>query len=665
MTPNQKFASIILPLPLEKTFHYAIPAHLADKAVRGARVTVPFGPKLLTGYIQEVLAETHIEKIRPIINVVDAGPVVSEELFGLAEWLSYRYVCSLGEALGAIVSPAVRPMKRAFTRRAEPPVDVARTPKPELKPAQRDAVKTITDKLDKRESAVFLLHGVTSSGKTEVYLAAIEKTLAAGRSAIFLVPEISLTPQFIGIMQHRFPGVLGVWHSRLSGGEKYDTWEAALGGKIKIMLGARSAVFAPFANLGLIIMDEEHENSYKQDQKPTYMTSEVVVKRAKLNNAVAILGSATPSLESYYKTEKGEYTLLELPERIDEAGFPPVEIIDMRKQGKKIKIISEELKGSLTKTLARREQAIIFLNRRGFAPWIMCQDCGKVWECPSCSVSLVYHREPEGLSCHYCGHTEPWPGICPSCKKNNLSIFGVGTQKVEQELKKVYPQGRVFRLDRDTAAKKGAVKQVYEDFKNENCDILLGTQIVAKGFDFPRVTLVGVIDADTSLYLPDFRSAEKTFQLMAQVAGRSGRSRLGGKVIIQSRHPDHYSLLAAEKHDYKRFYTQEMIYRGQLNYPPFSSLANLLIRGKKEEKAQEAAQTIADFLAKWRDSKNEKMDILGPSQASRYKLSNNYRWQIMLKGKEDVLLRAGHALKDSAMPSGILMTFDMDTQDTL
>lgn len=659
------YAEVVLPLPLDKTFHYLIPVHLEGRAARGARVTVPFGPKLLTGYILKVLQETQIEKIRPVISIVDDGPVISEELFGLAEWLSYRYVCTLGEALGAIVSPAVRPMKRAYAGRPEAPVAVSRTEKPVLKKSQQDAVDAVSGKLAKRENAVFLLHGVTSSGKTEVYLAAIEKTLAAGRSAIFLVPEISLTPQFIGIMQHRFPGVVGVWHSRLSGGEKYNTWEAALNGKIKIMLGARSAVFAPFKNLGLIIMDEEHENSYKQDQKPTYMASEVVIKRAKLNNAVAVLGSATPSLETYYKAEKGVYTLLELPERIDAFGFPPVEIVDMRKQGRKAKIISTELEESLTNTLARREQAIVFLNRRGFAPWIMCQDCGKVWECPSCSVSLVYHKEPEGLSCHYCGHTEPWPGICPSCKKNNLSIFGVGTQKVEQELKKQYPQGRIFRLDRDTAQKKGAVKRVYEDFKNENCDILLGTQIVAKGFDFPRVTLVGVIDADTSLYLPDFRAAEKTFQLMAQVAGRSGRSKLGGKVIIQSRHPDHYSLLAAEKHDYKKFYDQEMLYRSQLNYPPFSSLANLLIRGKKEEKAEEAAKSIADFLAKWRDHGKRKLDILGPSQASRYKLSAMYRWQIMLKGGEEVLLEAGHALKEFGIPSGILMTFDMDTQDTL
>lgn len=659
------FAEVILPLPLEKSFTYAIPERLDGQIKRGTRVLVPFGNKMLTGYVMALLTETTVEKLKPIIAAVDIEPVVSEELFSLAEWLKNRYICTLGEALGAIVSPAVKPMKRVFHRIAEKPIDVVQTNKPVLKPKQQEAVQAICDKIDKHEHRTFLLHGVTSSGKTEVYLAAIEKTLAAGRSAIFMLPEISLTPQFIGIMQHRFPGVVGVWHSRLSGGEKYETWEGALKGKVKIMLGARSAVFAPFKDLGLIIMDEEHEHSYKQDQKPTYLASEVVIHRAILNNAVAVLGSATPSLESYYRATQGEFTLLELPERIDDFGFPPVEMVDLRKQGRKAKIISRELEEAITNTLARREQAIIFLNRRGFAPWIMCQDCGKVWECPNCSVSLVYHREPEGLSCHYCGRTEPWPGICPSCNKDNLSIFGVGTQKVEVELKHLYPQGRIFRLDRDSAQKKGAVKKVYEDFKNENCDILLGTQIVAKGFDFPRVTLVGVIDSDTSLYLPDFRAAERTFQLMAQVAGRSGRSKLGGKVIIQTRHPEHYSLIAAGQHDYKKFYDQELGYRKQMNYPPFTSLANLLIRGKNEEKTADVVQKISDFLAAWRDTHDQKLDILGPSQSSRYKLSTMYRWQILLKGKQDVVLAAGMELKKFAMPSGILITFDMDTQDTL
>lgn len=659
------FAEIIIPSPLDKTFHYSIPEHLFGKVARGSRVTVPFGPRSMTGYVLRTIESTEVEKTKPVTAVVEEEPAVTEELFGLASWMSAKYICSLGEALSTIAPPALRPLKRNVTRVEEQYSAPSMKEKPALTESQTAAAAAIGAKLAAGEHKTFLLHGVTSSGKTEVYIDAIEKTLASGRSVVFLLPEISLTPQFISIMKHRFPGAVGVWHSRLSLGEKYETWDAARKGRVKIMLGARSALFAPFARLGLVIVDEEHEQSYKQDQKPTYVTRDTAVKRAELCGAVAVLGSATPSLETYYLAKQGAYGLLELPERVDGLGFPPVTIIDMKREPRTKKVISRPLAEALTRALARREQAIVFLNRRGFAPSVMCQNCGKVWECPDCSVSLVYHKEPEGLVCHYCGHKEPWPGKCPSCNSTDVSIFGIGTQKAEEELKKQFPQGRLVRLDRDTAAKKGAYKQAYEDVRDENCDILLGTQMVAKGFDFPRVTLVGVIDADTSLYLPEFRSAERTFQLMTQVAGRSGRSRLGGEVVVQTRHPEHYALMAAGKHDYKQFYEQEIVYRREMRYPPFVSLVNLLIRGKKEDKSEAAAASIAAFITEWQKRSGRKVEMLGPSQASKYKLSGMFRWQILLKGEAADLQAIADEIRRCQVPPGILMTVDVDPQNIL
>jgi primosomal protein N' (replication factor Y) len=420
---------------------------------------------------------------------------------------------------------------------------------------------------------------VTGSGKTEVYLALIEATLRLGKSSIFLLPEISLTPQFVEIIRKRFGSKVGLWHSKISKTEKYRTLEAARAGTIKIMLGARSAIFAPFKDLGLVIIDEEHEPSYKQEQKPSYQTREVAIERTRLNNAVAVFGSATPSLDTYYRAKQGEFTLIELPERIDARAMPPVTIVDLSGMRGPSKILSPSLSQTLTRVLARREQSILFLNRRGFAPGVNCPRCGNVWQCPRCSIALVYHKDPEGLRCHYCDFRQDWPSSCPHCGEKRIAIYGMGTQKAEEEIKRLFPQGRMFRLDADSASKKGVYQKVYEDFKKEDFDILLGTQMVVKGFDFPRVTFVGVLDADTALYLPDFRSAERTFQLITQAAGRCGRSDMGGEVVVQSRHTGHYALAAAQKHDYHEFYKQEIEFRRQLHYPPFCRLLNILIRG--------------------------------------------------------------------------------------
>jgi primosomal protein N' (replication factor Y) len=660
------FAEIALPVPLNKTFHYSIPGALQGKVIEGVRVTVPFGRRTMTGFVVSTLSNSDVAGTKDIISVVDESPFVLPALFSLAKWISHNYLCSLGEALATVASLKLRPPKRP-KKTNQPVIQLpAATVAPVLEQQQRLAVNTIFAAVDARHFEPFLLRGVTGSGKTEVYLALIERVIAQGRSCIFLIPEISLTAQFVGIVQRRFPGVVGVWHSRVTDGEKYLTWQAAREGRIKVMLGARSALFAPFCDTGLIIIDEEHEPTYKQEQKPAYHTRDVAMELGRLCKAAVVLGSATPALESYYLAENKALTLLELDQRINERPLPEVKILDIKLMPKNYKVISQSLAGAMTRVLARREQAIVFLNRRGFSPSIICNACGNVWQCPNCSISLVYHKNPEGLQCHYCGHKRGNPDICPACKSRDISVFGVGTQKVEEELKRLFPQARIFRLDADTASKKGVYQQAYDDFRNEQFDILLGTQLVAKGFDFPRVTLVGVIDADTALALPDFRSAERTFQLITQVAGRSGRDVLSGEVIIQTRHPEHYALRAARKHDFLDFYRQELEFRRQLVYPPFCSLLNILVRGLNECRVMETAQAIHDHIAVQAKKLNERIDILGPTPASRSKLQGFFRWQLLLKGKRPSLIAVTKEIAESGqLPPGIQLLIDVDPQDTL
>ena len=657
------FAEVVLPLPLDKAFHYSIPDNLKTIVKPGVRVSIPFGNKKLIGYVSSLVEESYSGKVKDIFSVIDRDVILTDEMILLGKWIAASYLCSLGEAFAAIVSPALGAGKKK---------EALVVPfEPESKPliahihseAQREAIKRISASLNAGKPETFLLHGITSSGKTEVYLSAIEETLKLSKSAIFLLPEISLTPHFIRIIKERFHDKVGIWHSGLSKQEKFAAWENAKKGKTKIMIGPRSAVFAPFEKLGLIVIDEEHESTYKQEQKPAYHAREVALERARLSNAVVILGSATPSIESYYRAKSGEFILLELKERVGSGILPPVRIVDSRKQYRQSKILSEPLVDALNKTLLKREQAIIFLNRRGFAPGVTCENCNAVFKCPHCSISLVYHSDDKKLKCHYCGYSTAFPEKCPTCKSGDIRVFGVGTQKVEQELKKIFPQSKVVRLDRDSASKKGVYEKAYDDFRKENFDILLGTQMVAKGFDFPRVTLVGVIDADTSLYFPDFRSAERTFQLLTQVAGRSGRSHLGGEVIIQSTHQEHYALALAKNHDYNSFYDKEVEFRRQMGYPPFTVLCNIIVRGKNEQTVKEVVLEIHNTLLQINLVNN--FEILGPSPASRVKLHGMFRWQILLKGKKSGIIQSVLDIRKTKVHSGVILTFDIDPFDIL
>jgi len=488
----------------------------------------------------------------------------------------------------------------------------------------------------------FLLHGVTGSGKTEVYLQLIEKILQLNKQAIVLVPEISLTPQTIERFAGRFGNNVAVMHSRLSYGERYDEWRKIKEGQVQIVVGARSAVFAPFDNLGLIIIDEEHETSYKSSMNPKYNTIEVARKRCELEKATLVLGSATPNVETYYKTQTGEIKLLELPNRINNKKMPPIEIINMQKEleeGNK-SIFSKKLYEAISNNLNMKKQTILFLNRRGFSTFVSCRKCGYVVKCKKCDISLTYHLSDNILKCHYCGATMKPPQRCPDCGSEYIKYFGIGTQKVEEIVRKLFPSALVARMDVDTTTKKGSHEKILNKVKSGEVDILIGTQMISKGLDFPNVTLVGIIAADTSLNIPDYKASERTFQLLTQVGGRAGRGDLEGKVILQTYEPNHYSIVTSKTHDYKSFYLKEIALRKAFEYPPFSNIINIIVYNKDEGKTLFASKNLFYELRKQVNSnlgENSSIKILGPSEAPIYKLKDKFRRQILIKStKEDI-----------------------------
>jgi len=499
---------------------------------------------------------------------------------------------------------------------------------------QSKALKQIEAALNKNKFSTFLLHGVTGSGKTEVYLQAIAAALAEGYQTITLVPEIALTSQMIERFEARFGSLVAVLHSAMRGSARYQAWQRIRNGSAPVVLGTRSAVFAPTPKPGLFIIDEEHESTYKQEDHLRYHAREIAIKRAQQSGAVVILGSATPSLESYHKAGPGGiYKLLELPVRVDNHPLPAVRIVDMRqelKQGNR-GIFSLSLIEAINRRLERREQVILFLNRRGYANFVMCRQCGLVMKCPLCDISLTYHLDGK-LHCHYCNYSTKQPAKCNNCGSNQIRHFGVGTQQVEVETRRLFPKARVLRMDSDTTTRRGSHEAIINSLRDGSTDILIGTQMIAKGFDVPGVTLVGVINADTSLHMPDFRAAERTFQLLTQVAGRAGRGELTGEVLIQSYTPDHYSIVAAASHDYKGFYRSEMPFRRALGYPPYRHLAVLLLTHVDEEVlisgALQAKEIIEGIL---KDAKSS-IDILGPAPALSGKIKGRYRWQLVLKG---------------------------------
>ncbi|MEE4577082.1 primosomal protein N' [Paenibacillus polymyxa] len=549
---------------------------------------------------------------------------------------------------------------------------------------QQSVYERIVRQLDMREQGAYLLHGVTGSGKTEIYLQTIQRCIEQNRQAIVLVPEISLTPQMVERFKGRFGDQVAVMHSRLSGGERYDEWRKIREGRVKVAIGARSAVFAPFRELGLIIMDEEHETSYKQEETPKYHARDVAIRRAHQHGAVVILGSATPSLESYYAARSqsnDEFAplLLEMPTRALGNTLPEVHIMDMREElraGNR-SMFSRALHNGIAERLERNEQTVLLLNRRGHSTFVMCRSCGYVAGCPDCDISLTYHQRSNNLRCHYCGYSEPVPQTCPECGSEHIRYFGTGTQRVEEELAKLFPGIRVVRMDVDTTTEKNAHEKLLKQFRDKKADVLLGTQMVAKGLDFPDVTLVGVITADSALNLPDFRAAEKTFQLLTQVAGRAGRHQLPGEVFVQSYTPEHYSVVHASRHDYSSFVREELKHRRNLHYPPYCRLILVTFSHEQLPVLVRLAENYSATLqgrARQRGwfgnmdrLTSDVLDILGPVASPISRIKNRYRFQCMIKWRGNIdaiglAQQVADEMAESAQAQKLLISLDVDPQ---
>lgn len=679
---------------VDRVFDYLVPEHLIPSIKVGVRVLVPFGKQNLEGFILEIKTNSDRE-LKEIYSILDKDVILNDELLLLGKeiqnttlsTLISAYQVMLPKALkakaGVTISkkyqtfyeikdkeyiPSSLAQRKILELFSEAKIisrkvlleisssalstllekgvlseikeedyrmkyDIKRDTKKVLTKAQQNVVDSV---LNDQRHVPFLLFGVTGSGKTEVYMQIIEKVLKKGKTAIILVPEISLTPQMVEQFSNRFGNQIAALHSALSEGEKYDEWRRIARGEANIVIGARSAIFAPLKNIGIIIMDEEHSDSYKQgDKNPRYHARDIAIWRGKYHSCPVLLGSATPSLESMARAQKGVYELVTLQERVNGKMLPEVEIIDMNQESKRSSYhITNTLLKNLNDCIKRGDQAILFLNRRGFSTFVTCKNCSEVIRCPNCDITLTYHKSNKMLRCHYCGYATPLPKECPKCHENSLSDLGVGTEKIEEELHTLLPSIKVLRMDVDTTSKKGAHKKMIDAFRNHEYDILLGTQIVAKGLDFSDVTLVGVINADTSLNIPDFRSSENTYSLLSQVAGRSGRSSKTGKVLIQTFNPDHYAISFVKHHDYLGFYNEEMKIRKRLGYPPFYFLCYLKISGKEADYLFQESLKIKRSL----ERNLQYTTILGPTTLAVFKVNNIYRYGIILKYKKEDML---------------------------
>ncbi|RFU63332.1 primosomal protein N' [Peribacillus glennii] len=769
-------ASVVVDVPAKQTdreFDYSIPGKWEHIVQPGMRVIVPFGPRMVQGFITALKNDSNVKKIREVKEILDLEPVLNEELLKLGSWLTEETMCFRITALQAMLPAALKAkyekvlristgreehleatvqalfknkdmiswkdvlesdhaallqkhvrkgnlevmyfvkdkLKKKTVRVIQPLLnkegledyagilppnarkqyevlhhfinhpdkiqlrelledvrvsnavvkalidkgilaekeeEIYRDPYENrvfkqtepfiLTQEQADALRPVKKSIHDNSHAVFLLYGVTGSGKTEIYLQAIDDVIKKGEEAIMLVPEISLTPQTVKRFKERFGNLVAVMHSGLSIGEKYDEWRKIHRKEVKVVVGARSAIFAPFENLGIIIIDEEHESSYKQEETPRYHAREVAIERAKHHNCPVILGSATPALESFARAKKNVYKLLTLSKRMNESKLPRVDIVDMREElrnGNR-SMFSKTLFSKLTDRLEKGEQTVLLLNKRGHSSFVMCRSCGLVTNCPNCDISLTYHRYNDSLKCHYCGHEERMPQACPECGSDHIRFFGTGTQKVEEELAKILPEARVIRMDVDTTSKKGSHERLLNAFQEGHADILLGTQMIAKGLDFPNITLVGVLSADTMLHLPDFRSSEKTFQLLTQVSGRAGRHELPGEVVIQTYTPEHYSIELSGLQDFDVFYEREMYIRRQSHYPPYYYLALINVSHEDLMKAVAVTEKITKYLTA---SLSPEAIILGPVASPISRINNRYRYQCLIKYKREPELK--------------------------
>ena len=673
---------------LEKMFTYRVPDSMVLSL--GMRVLVPFGKRNIEGFVMKIYDHGDFDyEVRDIVSVIDERAVINEEMMELGKYISLKTLCPLILAYQTMLPRALKAkVKTKVNKKYATYVVIDREDEPEREKQKEvydyvkkngkvlkssaikisSAVKALIDKgylkevkeevyrfiedekievkdfkltfdqkkvigeIDLNKFRPYLLHGVTGSGKTLVYIKLILNVLKEGKKAIVLVPEISLTPQTADTFRGYFGNKVAILHSGLSEGEKYDEWRRIERGEVSIAIGARSAVFAPFTNLGIIIVDEEHSASYKQDSNPKYNAIDIALKRGKTYGIPVVLGSATPSVESYTRAKMGIYKLLEMKKRINEK-MPKVYLVDMKEEFKKgNRLFSDILVSKVNERLNSDEQIIVLLNRRGFSTVISCKECGFTHKCPNCDIPLTYHKSKGMMRCHYCDYTVPKLYACPICKSKNINSLGMGTEKLEEEFQKRFPNAKTIRMDTDTTHSKGAHRRIVDEFREGKYNVLVGTQMIAKGLDFPKVTLVLVFGADTSLNIPDFRSAERTFELLNQVVGRAGRAKLNGEAILQGFNMNHYSIVAASKNDYEMFYNEEMKIRKVLKYPPYYNLALVKISSRNYEILKNESSKIAVYL---RDNLRNNI-ILGPGVATIPKVNNVYYMNIIIKYKKTI-----------------------------
>lgn len=688
------YAEIIIDISaeeLDKAFTYAVPEELWDKLYPGVRVNVPFGNggRKRKGVVIALSTRSGLadDKIKYIDSLIEGAPDIEQELIRLADYMSKEYGCTMNQALMTVLPVKAKVRKnsrrkdavetiRGIADNGSESLSGALPEDPEEKAfLNADQLKAL-EEIRTENTKPSLLYGITGSGKTRVYIELIRGMQKAGKQSIVLIPEISLTFQTVTELARYFGDKVAVMHSKLSAGERYDQFQKAVNGEIDVMVGPRSALFTPFKELGLIIIDEEHERTYQSETSPRYDTRAVARERAKMCGAKLVLGSATPSLESYTKALKGEYALHKLLSRAHKgAELPKISVVDMRTelaQGNR-SIFSETLREKISERLDRGEQIMLFINRRGYAGFVSCRSCGHVIKCPHCDVSMTAHnnwyvdprtgrKEAALLSCHYCGYTRPMPKICPECKSSYIAPFGTGTQKLEQAVHNTFPYARVLRMDADTTSSKNAYEHILSDFKAHKADILIGTQMIVKGHDFENVTLVGIVAADLSLNTSEYDASERSYQLITQAAGRSGRGERTGEVVIQSYDPSHYAISCAAGRDYESFYEREMSYRRLLNYPPETFMLFVRLRSEDEQTLEAAAKKAAAAAEAYEPDGAE---VIGPCNEAIYKIKDNYRKIIYIKNKRhDIITRIredimSHAEPDASAPARVYINFDI------
>ncbi|MDE2291010.1 MAG: primosomal protein N' [Elusimicrobia bacterium] len=672
-----RIAEVAVPVPLDKAFDYEVPAGLRDAVVPGARVRVPFGPRQLVGFVLAARDAEPDRPLKPLAKVLDPAPLLSCEQVTLARWLSARYCAPVGECVRPMVPSnlrtALRPVELPAAAAAQAPAP-ARPSGFELTGAQAAAIESLGALLEPRRHAAALLYGVPASGKTEVYLRLIRRAVSSGGQALFLVPEIALTKPFFADFSAGLGLPVALWHSQVGGKARRETWLGLRSGRVRVVVGARSACLLPFSDLRLAVIDEEQDESYKEDETaPYYHARDVVLERARAARALVVLGSATPSLEAFSRAASRGLELVRMDERVSKTTAPPpVRVLSrLPEHGE---CLSPELLAAVRDRLEKREQAILLVNRRGYSNFVICRHCAWVAKCPTCGVAFVHHKgaaDPGDLFggvsgfrllCHHCGKEEPVPLSCGRCGRGPLRFAGVGTQKVVEELRTRLPGARVLRMDGDSVAKEKAGETgVWGAFRDGKADVLVGTKLVAKGYHFPRVTLVGVVDADTMLGMPDFRAAERTVQLLVQAAGRAGRADRPGEVLLQTAQPAHYAIQAVARGDYGDYARRELEFRRDLRYPPASTLVRLLFLGRTDKATRQAAEGCAEALRAAPEAPDE---VLGPAPGVHSKLEGRWRWHLLLKVCEEPRL-AGvlAAVKSQPLPSGVQLKVNVDPYD--